>query len=209
MGKTVIIGGNSENLGAILADRLRECVCLSRRTQPSIDALDPNTVYTAFEREKPETVICAATVYPDPIDKQLGSIDDWEDINQLIDVKIKGAYITLNAAVRYGVKNFIFMAGSEVSGDPHFCYFTVANGALWGMTRFANRHTDVNVYYLELGVVLPSRTGERYLSSLACEQKKPARLAAISPSDVVNCVQDIIDEKYPRGMRIVLNNGRA
>jgi hypothetical protein len=99
------------------------------------------------------------------------------------------------------------MAGAALSGDPRFCYFTVANGALWSLVSFATRHTPINAYYLEMGMVLPSNMGKRHLNEMAPEDRLEARKMSISPENVADSFAMIIRGKYPRGSRVVINNG--
>jgi hypothetical protein len=203
--KIVVFGGNEENLGGVLSSGLENCLSLSRRTKPSLDVIDPYSVDVTIERERPEAIIFAAIMYPEL--KCLGTIKDWEDINALLDTKIKGCYIVLNAAINYGVKHFIVMAGSAVSKDPQLCHFTIVNSALWGMIQFATQHTFLDAYYLEMGVVLPSRIGEQYLGALSLEQQIGVRAAAITPCAIVQSVKSIFAGHYSRGARVVLNKG--
>jgi hypothetical protein len=205
--KTLILGGNNTSLGGILASGLDDCAALSRRTHPSVDITDPLSVEAIIRDQQPESIIFAAMTQVEP--RCLGVVEDWEELNRFLDTKIKGGYITLNAAVKYEVKRLIMLAGSAVSSDPRLSHFTVVNGALQGMVQFADQHTSLEVYYVEMGIVLPSRAGEAYLESLSPEQREMACASAIPPQDVLTGVQDILAGKYPKGTRVILNKGNV
>jgi hypothetical protein len=211
MSDILVLGGGQESVGAYIAYRLSDCTTLSRSTIPSIDVLDPDLVREIVKRECPRTIIFAPVTYQDqtgqdPRVEKLGSIVEWQSIYLILDTKIRGAYHTVDIAVALGVENVIFLAGAEVSGDPQFCHFTIMNGALWGLTRFASRHTPLNVYYLEMGFVFPSRAAKHYVGDLDDDEaRKKVVETSITPDDVVRCIEDIVAGKYPRGSRIVLN----
>ncbi len=207
--KTIILGGNKENLGGALADGLGDCLALSRRTQPSIDVLHPHSIEGLIQREKPETLIFTAMAYPDQSPKPLGDIENWEEMNRFFDTKVKGCFITINLAVRHRVRRFVVIAGSHLSGDSRLCHFATVNNALWGLVQFVTKHTSLDAYYLEMGVVLPSKIGARYLESLAPEEREGVCSGAIAPQDLVRCVKNILADHYPRGTRVVLNKGNS
>lgn len=207
MSKILILGGNSNNLGGAIERAIGDCSLYSRSTRPALDLFDAKQVNRVFERERPEVVVHMGAVFPNLKDKKLGTIQDWDEINSLLDAKIKGGYISLDAAVRWKAKIFIFMAGAALSGDSRFCHFTVANGALWSLVRFATRHTSIDAYYLEMGMILPSNMGKRHLEEMAPEDKLEARRTSISPENVADSLAMIIGGKYPRGSRVVINKG--
>jgi hypothetical protein len=207
MRKILILGGNSNNLGGETSKVIDGCALYSRSTQPALDLLDFHQVNRVFEYEKPEVAIYMAAIFPDLTGKKLGAIDNWHEIDDLLDIKIKGGYIALNAAVRWGVKTFIFMAGSALSSDSRFCHFTVVNGALWSLVQFATLHALIDAYYLEMGMVLPSNMGKLHLSQTAQEEALEAQRASISPRDVSSSIDKIILGQYPRGSRVVINKG--
>jgi hypothetical protein len=207
MCKILVLGGNSNNLGDAIAKTIDDCALYSRRTQPALDLLYYHQVNEVIKNEKPEAIVHMAAIFPELIDKKLGTIDNWHEIDALLDVKIKGGYIAMDAAVRWGVKTFIFMAGSALSSDSRFCHFTVANGALWSLVQFATLHTPIDAYYLEMGMVLPSNMGKLHLSQTAQGEALEAQRASISPRDVSGSIEKIILGQYPRGSRIVINKG--
>ena len=204
MSDVLVFGGSPGSVGAYIAARLPGCVRLSRSTVPGVDVLSSESVQEAIERERPHTIISAAMVYPDPVEKELGSITGWGSIHLLLDTKIQGAYHIVDAAVSLSVKRVILLAGTAISKDPRLCHFTIVNGALWSLACFANEHTSLDVYYLEMGLISPGRTCNHYLKSLNEHDRGSAIASAITPDDVVAKIRDIVNGTCPRG-RIVLN----
>ncbi len=170
------------------------------------DVRNPNAVHRAVEEVRPDAIILGASLFPTP--KSLGEIVDWEFIGSILTAKTLGMLAVLDAAVRCGTKTVIILGGSSVSSNPGMSHFTVANGALWSAVQFAARHTTLRAYYLELGVVLPSTTGEQYIATLPEDQRDTARHSAITPQMVAEKVSELIEGSMPSGTRVVLNHAQ-
>ena len=202
--KTLIIGGKKGNIGGYLGKNVREeTIVVCRSSEPSVDICNPEQVSQVIEKYRPDNIIITAGYYP-KVDK-LGKITDWENVSECIKIKTFGIINVLNFAVKYKVKKLIIVGGTEVSSDPRFCHFTIANGGLWSAVRFAVKHTKIKTYYLELGVVLNSPMGCSYINDTDCSGRNIIVNNSVGLKDILNATKDILDNKYKNGERIKVN----
>ena len=202
--KTLIIGGKKGNIGGFIGNNLfGETKTVCRNSQESLDIGDRRQVAEIIKRYRPDNIIVAAGFYPKT--EKLGSIKDWKGVYECLQTKIIGALNVINFAVKYKVKKLIIIGGSEISSDPKFCHFTIANGALWSAVNFAAKHTKTKTYYLELGVVLTSPMGNKYTKNLSKKDKNKIFSASVKMQDVLDEVVKIIKNEHKNGERIKVN----
>lgn len=111
----------------------------------------------------PSAVIQAAGVYTPA--RRLGESLYDPAVHAHILAKSVGTMNLLDAAVRSTrVRNFIVFGGREMSSNPGYVFYTAANGAMWSLVQFANRHTRLRAYFIDLPLVERSAMGKKFLA---------------------------------------------
>lgn len=169
--KILVIGaGKEKSLGTLLRNSLPEHEIVLTSRHPEIAGTEPCNITVPeevdhiIEKHKPEYLILAAGVYPEPA--ELGQISDWKAIDELVRAKVLGCLIALNAAVKCDVRHVIALAGSIIHTDHSLMFYSLVNGGIYAAMRSMEVHKKVQCTYIELGPVPGSTMGDLHLSRL-------------------------------------------
>lgn len=195
--KILIAGASSpRSIGAGLG-RAHEVVLVSRSGAAGVacNITREGAARGLLEEHRPDAVVHAAGVYHRP--QRLGTLSSgsYRRIEEHLDAKCLGSLMLLDAAVAVGtVKHFVVLGGREVSSDAGFAFYTIANGALWSLVRFANKHTLVHSYFLDLPLVKGSAMGERLAADAATDAT-----GAIEVCEVERVLENILRNQVKPG----------
>lgn len=152
----------------------------------------------------PSAVIQAAGVYTPA--RRLGESLYDPAVHAHILAKSVGTMNLLDAAVRSTrVRNFIVFGGREMSSNPGYAFYTAANAAMWSLVQFANRHTKLRAYFIDLPLVVGSAMGEKFVADAGVNAD---RTGAIPMHVVADTVIKILRGEVEPG-RIILGEGWA
>lgn len=209
MRKILILGpSRPRSIGALIAPVLEqagfETLLASRSGTCGVqcDLTNPTELTARILNYQPNIVIHAAGMLSSHC--PIGQITDWAESVALLEAKAIGSAIVLDAAVKCGVKTVIFFAGTDVSSDPTMWLYSLGNGAIWSAVQAAAKHTNLNVFYFELGLVADSQAGEDYLR-LCSDPAISSR--SVNSTDVARETLAAISGAYPSGSRIHINKG--
>ena len=133
--------------------------------------------------------------------RQLGQTGNWQNLQKHLSAKSIGSVILVDAAVRFGsVSQFIAIGGRAVSADPTYIAYTCGNGALFAAVQFANRHTSIKSYMLDLPLVDGSAIGDKFLSA---SREQGDRAGGIGVERVMHVVDDIVSGREQRERIVV------
>lgn len=204
--KTVILGASSDkslgyHIGTYLEKKSGHSVVYASRSGKlgiKCDTNEPKQVGALLANEKPNLVVYAAGVYSEP--QILGSFKKYTEVNSHILSKSFGALVVANAvAATPSVKTFIILGGREISSDPGFAAYSVANGALWALVSFFAKHKKTpKIYYVDLPLIKNTTMGQLYTISHG------SSVDQASPETIIDTVSKIIDNKYRSGSRIIV-----
>ena len=209
--KILILGVSSKNsvgcmVGEILRQDGHEVRYASRKRKLNnlvCDITGSRQVRQLLREIRPEVVIHAAGVFTRA--QELGLVTGMKPITRHVLAKSVGMLALLDAAAKgYAkVQYVIAFGGREVSSNPGYAAYTIANGAMWSALQFANRHTKLGCYFLELPLVEGSTMAAQYLADRNTDKSRVGD--AISPSDIARVILEILADKRNPKERVVLN----
>lgn len=194
---------NETSIGTLIGNSLREqghevwLTSRSGRYGISCDVCRPEQIDRLLSEKQPQAIIHLAGVWGDP--KPLGKIKDWASVEKHVLARSLGGMILLDGAIKYKVPMVIFIAGKIKTALPNFSQFVVGNSALWSLCQFATNHTDLDTYYVELGVIKESTMAKRYLQS-----SFSSAVAMTSIQSVQTTINEILNRSHPRGSLITV-----
>ncbi len=206
--KILILGASSKtSVGYTVGEILRQgghAVRYASRTSRidlTCDVTDPRELEHAFREASPEVVIHAAGVFGRA--QKLGSIRRVAVEDHLL-AKSLGTLLVLNAAEAAGtVHSVIAFGGREISSNPGYVVYTIANGAMWSALQFANRHTKLRCYFLELPLVEGSKMASQYLADPSTAKPEPGTTA--TPTGIAEKVEEILAGEHNPTRRVLIN----
>jgi len=169
------------------------------------DVRDATMVRNIVNDVRPHVIVQAAGVYSDGQElHELGATTLLPSMYAHILAKSIGTLLLLGAAVATGgVRHFVAFGGREVSSAPSYGVYTAANGAMWSVVEFANRHTNIRSHLIDLPLVEGSAMGKRFLE----DTKVNADVSgAIPMQTVTETVLSILRDEVEPG-RIILGEG--
>ncbi|HEV7449369.1 MAG TPA: NAD-dependent epimerase/dehydratase family protein [Candidatus Paceibacterota bacterium] len=164
-------------------------------------ALDVDLV---FKGMSPDVVVHAAGIYTNAA--HLGWMSSRGDLRKIkvhLAAKTMGAYLLLNAAARANAQYFIALGGRAVSSEPGYAWYTAGTGALWSLVEFANLHSNLKAYFIDLPLVAGSAMGEQFRAD---ESMSRDYTGMIKMSQVTDATTKILKGEVEPG-RIILGEG--
>lgn len=206
--KILILGVSSKTsvgytVGEILRKQRHVVHYASRTSQIDLacDVTVPRELERTFREVSPEVVIHAVGVFCRA--QKLGSIRRVTVEDHLL-AKSLGTLLVLNAAEAAGtVHSVIAFGGREISSNPGYAAYTIANGAMWSALQFANRHTKLRCYFLELPLVEGSKMASQYLADPSTA--KPESGTTTTPTEVAGKVEEILAGEHNPNRRVCIN----
>ena len=185
----IYTGRNDRKLDRLVEHKIVRC-----------DVTVPADLAKRFEEYSPDVVIHAAGAYCSP--KKLGTIRRLAVEDHLL-VKSLGTLLVLSqAAATPSVQYVIALGGREVSQDPGYSMYTVGNGAMWSAIQFANLHSNLKCFFLDLPLVEGSTMAAKYLADEATD--KSGLTHSISPLEIAIEISEILTGARDSAKRIVL-----
>ena len=209
--KILIIGGSGEGsigfaIKPLLSTNVVDCVSRHYSTVDGkyCDVQNPNEVEVIIKEVKPDVIIFAVGKY---LLTNFENNFSWPIISELVSSRILGGMIVSETALRHEVKKIIFLGGTMIGTDSRMIHYKPLNAALWNLVQCLTIHTMIDAFYLELGLVYPSKIGVDYVADLLPEDKIKCLNTAVSPKDIVRAIEQILFGEIPRGSKLIVNRG--